>query len=226
MPMMAVLMGTAFQAEHSYSLQNAPAEVLEETLPAFQGNSPFLVGGKVSPAVLKESMTLGRLIARRMNPAEWSREAIDDLSLFITLKSRQHKISPFLVLSVIHVESSFRTTAVSPKGAIGLMQLMPATAAELAESLGLPYTGPSALEDPKLNIELGVRYIKYLQRRFPSKEHVLTAYNMGPGALERRLRNGQSLSFSYYQKVMEAMEVYTREAGVQVSLGENSNTWL
>ena len=55
-----------------------------------------------------------------------------------------------MVLSLIQVESRFQPMAVSPRGAVGLMQLMPGTAEELALNLGVPFHGPGALQDPKL----------------------------------------------------------------------------
>jgi soluble lytic murein transglycosylase-like protein len=81
-----------------------------------------------------------------------------------------------LVDSVIQVESNYDPFAVSPKGAQGLMQLMPETAKRF---------GVKDIFDPKQNIEGGVRYLKFLQETFKDERLALAAYNAGEGAVER-----------------------------------------
>jgi len=160
----------------------------------------------------QESLTIGRMLSRQLKSVEWNERSIQELASHIVRKSRQYEVSPYLVLSLIHVESSFRPTAISGKGAVGMMQLMPETAAELAANGGLAYHGPGALHDPKLNIELGIRYIVWLQKKFPTYRHILTAYNIGPAALYKKLKSGEELNLGFYRKVMGAKRFYEREA--------------
>lgn len=211
----------SLQAERSAN----QGSFLERGEKSYQEKSRFQLGARMSQSVLKDSVTIGRLISNRADPEHWSEDAIHDLSLYIVLKSRQYKVSPFLVLSLINVESRFHPTIVSPRGAVGLMQLMPDTAQELALALGMPYHGPGSLEDPKFNIELGLRYIAFLRSRFPTQTHMLTAYNIGPAALQKKIRNGEALPLAYYWKVMNSMASFQREAKGPLS-PPSAKIWL
>jgi soluble lytic murein transglycosylase-like protein len=92
----------------------------------------------------------------------------------------RHSINPHLVAALIHVESSFNPRALSPKGAYGLMQLLP----ETARRFGL--TRKKDLYDPRKNLEAGVRYLKWLADRFGGDtQKILAAYNAGEGAVQR-----------------------------------------
>jgi soluble lytic murein transglycosylase-like protein len=89
----------------------------------------------------------------------------------------RHGVSASLVESVIRVESAFNPSAISPKGAQGLMQLMPQTASSL---------GVRNAFDPKQNIEGGVRHLRYLIDRYPGNLSLaIAAYNAGEGAVDR-----------------------------------------
>jgi Transglycosylase SLT domain len=90
--------------------------------------------------------------------------------------SKNFDVSPALVDSVIQVESNYNPYAVSPKGAQGLMQLMPATARRF---------GVKNSFDVKQNIEGGVRYLKFLQETFKDDRLAIAAYNAGEGAVTK-----------------------------------------
>ncbi len=88
----------------------------------------------------------------------------------------QYGVDPLLVHAVIHCESAYNRLAVSPKGAEGLMQLIPETARRM---------GVRNSFDARQNIEGGVRYLGELQARFDDLRLVLAAYNAGEAAVER-----------------------------------------
>jgi|SRR3989344_3812993 len=96
--------------------------------------------------------------------------------------SGEYKFDPLWVMSIIRVESSFARSAQSPRGAVGLMQLLPTTARELAADIGLKNFKEGDLRDPDMNLRLGFHYLAKLRRQFPDDEtSVLAAYNAGPG---------------------------------------------
>ena len=100
--------------------------------------------------------------------------------------SSDHNIDYELLQALIATESGFNTTAVSPKGAIGLMQLMPDTARRYGVDSDRHGPLERKLTDPRTNIRAGVRYLRDLINMFPGElELALAAYNAGEGAVMR-----------------------------------------
>lgn len=95
----------------------------------------------------------------------------------ISSKSKEYNVEPSLIKAVIKAESDWDATAVSRKGAMGLMQLMPATAEEM--DVKNPF-------NPEENIEGGIKYLRYLLDKFNGDLPLaLAAYNAGPKAIEK-----------------------------------------
>lgn len=100
--------------------------------------------------------------------------------------SRSHDVDYELLKALIATESGFDPRAVSPKGAVGLMQIMPATAERYGVTGDRKTPVEKKLTDPKINIKTGTRYLRYLIDLFPGRlELALAAYNAGEGAVQR-----------------------------------------
>jgi hypothetical protein len=99
--------------------------------------------------------------------------------LLIHDMARRYRVNPGLVAAIVRCESAFDATATSPRGAQGLLQLMPAT----AERFGVD---PVELHDPVRNLDAGVRYLRWLADRFDNDlPKVLAAFNSGEGTVDR-----------------------------------------
>lgn len=138
----------------------------------------FAANSQTPPANISTDDLLARLDAMLLPGANVQipqtpyDETIDDLAA-------TNRLDPVLVKSVIQVESGFDETAVSRKGASGLMQLMPATAKRFGIKL-------QEIFNPVENLKAGIQYIRFLLDRFDENLHLaLAAYNAGENAVDR-----------------------------------------
>ncbi len=143
-----------------------------------------------------------------------------DVTVHLREAARTQKIDYDLLKAMIVTESGFNSTAVSPKGAVGLMQLMPAT----AERYGVRTDAHGAIEekltDPKTNIRAGTRYLRFLIDLFPGQlELAVAAYNAGEGAVQRagnKIPNYPETQ-NYVRRVLQ---IYQASKPEQVAIGE------
>lgn len=138
----------------------------------------------------------------------WPREHINACAL-------EQGLDPLLVAALIRTESLYQSDAISRAGAVGMMQLMPATAQWMCQRLGLQYA-PELMLDAESNIYIGCAYLKYLFDRFgDDTELVLAAYNAGEGRVREWLRQGTPLRIpfeetrDYVRKVLHDYEIYS-----------------
>lgn len=134
----------------------------------------------------------------------------------------EFSLNPCLVAAVIHTESSNRAAVVSPKGAVGLMQIMPSTGEWIAGKLGMADYSEEKLTEPLINIRLGCWYLRYLSDKYGGMERTaLSAYNAGPGNVDKWLNDptygdGKRLisipyaeTAAYADKVLAVKEKYS-----------------
>ncbi|MEX0912052.1 MAG: lytic transglycosylase domain-containing protein [Gemmatimonadota bacterium] len=122
----------------------------------------------------------------------------------------EFEIEPEVAFGLIKAESSFRNAATSQVGAIGLMQLMPRTAAWVE-----PGVTRAELRDPETNLRVGLKYLRYLMDKYEGDERLaLLAYNRGPGTVDRALQRGGNPDNGYadfvYGKADHGHRLFTR----------------
>jgi hypothetical protein len=133
-----------------------------------------------------------------------------ELSGIVYKNSNKFGYDPLLLLSVIEVESVYNPEARGKyrsgkhSGALGLMQIKPATAREIAIQLGMQDLADKDLFKPEVNVILGVAYLTTMIERFNSFKLGILAYNQGPGVISKQLSENTELSVQYYQKVLKA----------------------
>jgi soluble lytic murein transglycosylase len=138
----------------------------------------------------------------------------------ITRSSGKNKVDPMLVTGIMRQESAFQSDAVSRAGAVGLMQLLPKTAPQLARRLRVSYSR-ARLFDPDYNLQLGTLYLSDLLGQFGSPEAALAAYNAGEDRVKAwqaernytdELEFAESIPFAetrdYVQIVMRNAAIY------------------
>lgn len=104
----------------------------------------------------------------------------------ITAAAHKHGVDEQLLKAIATAESGFNASAVSPKGAVGLMQVIPDTAARFGVAGDPKRSIEQKLKDPAINVPVSARYVRYLQGLFPGRtDLVLAAYNAGEGAVRR-----------------------------------------
>lgn len=156
------------------------------------------------------------IILRRIFPIKFQEEIIK--------YSKVYNVDPYLIGAVIRIESNFNPYAISPKGAMGLMQIMPTTGSWAADKIGLDNFYIEKLYVSEVNIEIGSWYLKNLNKQFNEDiPLVLAAYNGGSGnvsnwLLDKRFsKDGETLDHipfletrNYIKKVLSYYKLYKK----------------
>jgi hypothetical protein len=111
-------------------------------------------------------------------------------------------VAPETILAVIRIESGFDVNATSEAGAVGLMQVLPSTAEEVARELRIDDPGEEGLRDPAANIVIGTYYLTKLLGQFNDLSTALAAYNEGPGRVADRSTGCPDAPTQYARKVL------------------------
>ncbi len=130
------------------------------------------------------------------------KNTVDDIANSIYRASTRYNVPPEMILAVIRIESAFDVNAQSNKGAVGLMQILPSTAQEIAQELRIDWRGEQILHDPSANIEMGTYYLTKLIGQFSDLSVALAAYNHGPGRIAELEQAAADLPMGYSEKVL------------------------
>jgi soluble lytic murein transglycosylase len=135
----------------------------------------------------------GALLGRRIHQmrGQWDDRLLRIVFQFpfqdiVIRESQRNRLDPYAVAGLIRQESFFNPTAVSPVGALGLMQVMPQTAAGVAPGVGIRNFSPEMLRDPEINVRIGTRFLASQMARWDGRlSDVYAAYNAGPNRVAR-----------------------------------------
>ncbi|MGZ4815247.1 MAG: lytic transglycosylase domain-containing protein [Terriglobales bacterium] len=155
---------------NGFTIHHVRHEVIGDKTRLYLDDNSFV---DVATAEISEMSESQELVA----PAPEFAQKDFDLKQAVNAASDKHQIDPDLISSVIHAESGFNPRAVSPKGAQGLMQLMPGTASRL---------GVTDAFDGNANVDAGTRYLRELLLQYNGNmAKALAAYNAGPLRVQR-----------------------------------------
>ena len=136
--------------------------------------------------------------------------------------AENYRLEPQLIAAVIYQESKFDADAVSGSGAVGLMQLLPATAQGIADRTGGRGWQQDDLLDPELNVRYGSWYLRHLLDKYDDERLALAAYNAGQTNVDRWRERGVGIQFAetraYISRVQDLKEVYARAYASELGL--------
>jgi soluble lytic murein transglycosylase len=132
--------------------------------------------------------------------------------------ARNYHLDPALLAAVIYQESKFKADARSDSGAVGLMQLLPATAQGIAAHTGGARFRTADLYDPEINVRYGSWYLRHLLEKYGDERTALAAYNAGQDNVDRWRADGGGIRFpetrAYIDRVEDLKAIYRRAYGL------------
>lgn len=175
---------------------------------------------------MPRELAMRRMVDRTARLLEAEGQDVDRAELlqiarYAEKASLKYRVSPSLIFSVIHTESRFRKTAMSPVGAIGLMQIQLETARHFAALKGLKQPTGMGLFDPETNVLLGTGYLRLLMDRFGDLRTALAAYHVGPTEIERRVVAREPFSDRYGSEIRTRETFYTLVAQPRTVVAAN-----
>ncbi|MCP4684379.1 MAG: lytic transglycosylase domain-containing protein [bacterium] len=179
--LLVYLIADKFDLEQQIAFQQNRITELEERLQIFKAIDDFQIG--------------------------FNEEEIGHLTDVIYSESTKYKYDPMFILAVILTESSFKKGQVSPKGASGLMQVMPFVGADVAPRAGVDWEGSSTLYEPESNIKVGTLHLFEQILKFKDVKKALVAYNMGETRLRSLMRKNRPLPKTYLNRVVKYYEM-------------------
>jgi soluble lytic murein transglycosylase-like protein len=136
--------------------------------------------------------------------ASLSRAERQIMARIIHRESHEHGYDPLFVTALVQVESGCSRTA-RGGDALGLVQLLPSTARDVARRAGVRWHGDATLTEPAASIEIGLRYLVELEEQFHDSYRAVAAYNLGPARVAR-MSSGRAQRTEYVRKILSRYE--------------------
>lgn len=213
---LGLLSGSAAASIYGYIDEHGAAHFATEQLDARY--KLFLLGDASLSSAAAPAGPGKRELLRRLS----QHPNLKKFERLIRLASNEFAVDPALLKAIMAAESAFDPDALSPKGAIGLMQIMPSTAGQYGLQADAQQTLEEKLTNPKTNIRLGARYLRDLFRMFPNEQHlVLAAYNAGQGAVQQHNNRipPYAETRNYVQVVTQLLDLYQTTATTRQKSG-------
>jgi soluble lytic murein transglycosylase-like protein len=195
----AVGTGKAVHADQPRNLRELAARVT--SAPPMGQIAAAIVAAPVKIAKARESVADEKLAAAEELASKYRRRGFKvspSLARQIHEAAVANRIDPMIAFGLVRTESGFKSSATSPVGAIGLTQLMPSTARWFKRGITR-----SDLRNPEVNLSIGFRYLRELIEKYDGDtELALTAYNRGPGTVDRVLKRGGNPDNGYAGMVL------------------------
>jgi soluble lytic murein transglycosylase-like protein len=140
---------------------------------------------------------------------------VDRARVALAVESAQqaHELDPLLILAIIEQESDFNPRARSRHGSMGLMQVKPFVARDIAKRHGIPWTGPRTLLDPAANVSIGACYLGEMFEMYEDPALAISAYNLGPYRVQKLVARGHQPRPKYLSDVLARYQVFSSEFG-------------
>ena len=140
---------------------------------------------------------------------------VDRARVAAAIESAQevHQVDPLLILAIIEQESRFDPRARGSHGSMGLMQIRPFVARDVAQRHGIPWAGPRTLLDPAANVAIGACYLGEMFDMYPDPALAISAYNLGPYRVQRMVAAGKTPRPKYLISVLARFQVFASEFG-------------
>lgn len=184
-------------------------ELLPNSVPRLQNSA---AAEKLTRQQLEEILTRA---APKLDPALRTK-----LAEAVTTEADRAGYDPLFILALVSVESRFRISVSSERGAYGLMQLKPSTFAWIAGREPDLDDDAAVAEDPVLDVRLAVRYFRWLEHRFHDRDDALMAYNAGPRRLQQYKKTAIPDSLREYpRKVLREYTRFQKMVGTGVDIG-------
>lgn len=195
--------------------QAAPAGAMDVPASAAEsatGSAPSL---DARPPVLERRPSLEERIAALLVDRAPNMHAVDRARVAGAIEAahRTHRVDPLLVLAVIQQESRFVVNARGRGNSIGLMQVRPFVAADVARRHNIPWAGEKTLFDPAANVQIGACYLGEMLEMYHDPALAIAAYNMGPYRVQRLVAQGRNPRPPYLLSVLKHFQAISSEFG-------------